>query len=112
MNKRIACVLMILAPMSAVFAGEAVKVTQGVTFFGATVLAAGLGVGLAAGGCGVGMGLVIASALQGMARQPELQGKLQMNMLIGFALIEAQVLYALFIAIILLFANPFAKLIG
>jgi hypothetical protein len=27
-----------------------------------------------------------------MARQPELQGKLQLNMLIGFALIEAQVL--------------------
>lgn len=81
------------------------------TFFGNSVIASGVGVGIAAGGCGIGMGLVIASALQGMARQPELTSKLQMNMLIGFALIEAQVLYALFLAIIFLFANPFAKLI-
>lgn len=80
-------------------------------FFGNTLLASGIGVGIAAGGCGIGMGLVIASSLQGIARQPELQSKLQMNMLIGFALIEAQVLYALFLAIIFLFANPFAKLI-
>lgn len=77
-------------------------------FFGYSLLASGIGVGIAAGGCGIGMGLVIASALQGIARQPELQSKLQMNMLIGFALIEAQVLYALFLAIIFLFANPFA----
>ena len=66
------------------------------------------GVGIAAGGCGIGMGLVIGSALQGIARQPELQSKLQQNMFIGFALIEAQVLYALFLAIIFIFANPFA----
>jgi F-type H+-transporting ATPase subunit c len=112
MNKWIRCALMMMAPVGVAFAAEAVKLPHGVTFFGATVLAAGVGVGLAAGGCGVGMGLVIASALQGMARQPELQSRLQLNMLIGFALIEAQVLYALFIAIILLFANPFTKLIG
>lgn len=80
-------------------------------FFGNTLLASGIGVGIAAGGCGIGIGLVIASALQGIARQPELQSKLQMNMLIGFALIEAQVLYALFLAFIFLFANPFQKLI-
>jgi F-type H+-transporting ATPase subunit c len=80
-------------------------------FFSNSILASGIGVGIAAGGCGIGMGLVIASALQGIARQPELQSKLQMNMLIGFALIEAQVLYALFLAIIFLFANPFQALI-
>jgi F-type H+-transporting ATPase subunit c len=80
------------------------------TFFGNSLLASGIGVGIAAGGCGIGMGLVIASSLQGIARQPELTSKLQMNMLIGFALIEAQVLYALSLAIIFLFANPFAKL--
>jgi F-type H+-transporting ATPase subunit c len=83
------------------------------TFFGNTLVASGLGVGVAAGGCGIGMGLVIASALQGIARQPEMQSKLQMNMFIGFALIEAQVLYALFLAIIFIFANPFTtKVIG
>ncbi len=73
------------------------------------MLASGIGVGIAAGGCGIGMGLVIASALQGIARQPELQSKLQMNMLIGFALIEAQVLYALFLAIIFLVCKSVRK---
>ncbi|MCU0608366.1 MAG: ATP synthase F0 subunit C [Chitinispirillaceae bacterium] len=81
-------------------------------YYGNALLAAGIGVGIAAGFCGIGMGLVIASALQGIARQPELQSKLQMNMFIGFALIEAQVLYALFLAIIFIFANPFAAKIG
>ena len=79
-------------------------------FFGDTLLASGIGVGIAAGFCGIGMGLVISSALQGIARQPELQSKLQMTMLLGFALIEAQVLYALFLAIMFLFANPFKDL--
>jgi F-type H+-transporting ATPase subunit c len=83
------------------------------TYFGQSLLASGIGVGIAAGGCGIGMGLVIASTLQGIARQPELQSKLQMNMFLGFALIEAQVLYVLFLAIIFIFANPFAaKVIG
>lgn len=79
------------------------------TYFGNSLIASGVGVGIAAGGCGIGMGLVISSALQGIARQPELQSKLQMNMFLGFALIEAQVLYVLFLAIIFIFANPFAK---
>ena len=83
------------------------------TFFGNSLLASGIGVGIAAGGCGIGMGLVFSSALQGIARQPELQSKLQMQMFIQFALIEAQVLYALFLAIIFIFANPFAsKVVG
>lgn len=82
--------------------------TAAATFFGNTLLASGIGVGIAAGGCGIGMGLVIASALQGIARQPELEQKLSTTMYIGFALIEAQVLYALFLALIFIFANPFA----
>ena len=76
---------------------------------GLSALAVALGVGIAAGGCGVGMGMCIASALQGIARQPENTPKLQMNMMIGLAFIESLVLYALFIAIILLYANPFLK---
>jgi F-type H+-transporting ATPase subunit c len=100
--------------VAATFASEAASGSAGTAvagaaqFFGNSLLAAGIGVGIAAGGCGIGMGLVIASALQGIARQPELQSKLQQNMLIGFALIEAQVLYALFLAILFLFANPFS----
>lgn len=103
--------LFVLFGVALACASEAVANGSGnaaaAVYFGQTLMASGIGVGIAAGGCGIGMGLVIASSLQGIARQPELQSKLQMNMLIGFALIEAQVLYALFLAIIFLFANPF-----
>ena len=117
-NKKFLSAFFIVVPTGLIWAAEqvaqqasALAVTGGnfEIFFGASIIAAGLGVGLAAAGCGLGMGVLISSALQGMARQPELMPKLQMNMLIGFALIEAQVLYALFLAIIFLFANPFAK---
>ena len=101
-------VVILLAQAGAVCAAEAVA-NGSAQFFSSSILAAGLTVGIAAFGCGIGMGLVISSALQGMARQPELASKLQLNMLIGFALIEAQVLYALFLAIIFVFANPFLK---
>jgi F-type H+-transporting ATPase subunit c len=115
MTKKVLVQFFVLLGAAAVSAAE--TVTPGgmaaATYFGNTLLASGIGVGIAAGGCGIGMGLVIASALQGIARQPELQSKLQMNMLLGFALIEAQVLYALFLAIIFIFANPFAaKVVG
>jgi F-type H+-transporting ATPase subunit c len=116
MTKKILIQLFVLFGAAIVCAAETVAPGAGSSaralYFGNTIIASGVGVGVAAGGCGLGMGLVIASALQGMARQPEMQSKLQMNMFIGFALIEAQVLYALFLAIIFIFANPFAKLVG
>jgi F-type H+-transporting ATPase subunit c len=111
MSKRTLAIMFLAGMASAIFGEEVASAASEAasTLFAGTVIGAGLGVGLAAGGCGCGMGILIASYLQGMARQPELAGKLQMNMFVGFALIEAQVLYALFIAIILLFANPFSK---
>jgi len=114
MSKRTLAIMFVAGVASAIFGEEVANAASeaasgAVNLFAGTVIGAGLGVGLAAGGCGCGMGILIASYLQGMARQPELAGKLQMNMFVGFALIEAQVLYALFIAIILLFANPFSK---
>jgi len=116
MNKKVLAQLFVLFGAAVACAAEAVAPGSGSSaralYFGNTLIASGIGVGVAAGGCGIGMGLVIASALQGIARQPEMQSKLQMNMFIGFALIEAQVLYALFLAIIFIFANPFASLVG
>ena len=82
------------------------------TYYGYSLIAAGVGVGIAACGGGIGMGLVFSATQQGIARQPELQSKLQGQMFLQFALIEAQVLYALFLAIIFIFANPFAEKIA
>lgn len=48
-----------------------------------------VGYGLAAIGPGVGIGLIFAAYLSGVARQPELQGRLQSIAILGFALAEA-----------------------
>lgn len=48
-----------------------------------------VGYGLAAIGPGVGIGLIFAAYISGVARQPELQGRLQAIAILGFALAEA-----------------------
>lgn len=85
---------------------ESAKMVTGFGFFGAIVLAAGLGVGVAACGCGVGMGHATRGACEGIARNPELAGRLTVTMILGIALIESLTIYALVVALILLYANP------
>ena len=66
-------------------------------------LAAGLAIGLGAIGPGIGVGLLAMGALQAIGRNPEAQGEIQTNMFIGIAFAEAIAIYALVIALILLF---------
>ena len=72
-----------------------------------SVLAAGVGLGLAALGGAIGMGNTAAATISGTARNPGLGGKLMTTMFISLAMIEAQVIYTLVIALIALYANPF-----
>ena len=72
-----------------------------------SVLAAGVGLGLAALGGAVGMGNTAAATIAGTARNPGMGGKLMTTMFIALAMIEAQVIYTLVIALIALYANPF-----
>jgi len=65
-------------------------------------LGAGVAIGTAAMGGGAGIGIVFGKAIESAARQPEALPLVQRLMFIGFALVEAQVLYALLIAFILL----------
>ena len=71
-----------------------------------TVIAAGIGMALAAGLCGLGQARAIASAVEGIARQPGAAARIQTAMIIGLALIESLAIYTLVIAIILLFVQP------
>ncbi|QWC84790.1 ATP synthase F0 subunit C [Nocardioidaceae bacterium] len=48
-----------------------------------------VGYGLAAVGPGIGIGLIFAAYINGVARQPEAQSRLQTIAFIGFALTEA-----------------------
>lgn len=72
----------------------------------ALVLAVGFGLPIAVIGAGLGQGKAAASALEGIARQPEASGKIQTAMIIGLALIESLVIYALVIALLLLVKLP------
>lgn len=67
-------------------------------------LAAGLGFGIAAGLGGLGQGKIGASAVEGAARNPGAAGTVQTMMIIGLALIESLVLFALVIVFVVL--NP------
>mmetsp|Transcript_30902 Transcript_30902/g.118437 ORF Transcript_30902/g.118437 Transcript_30902/m.118437 type:complete len:84 (+) Transcript_30902:1224-1475(+) len=74
----------------------------------ASVIAAGLAIGLAAIGPGIGQGTASAQAVEGIARQPEAEGKIRGMLLLSLAFMEALTIYGLVVSAILLFANPFA----
>jgi F-type H+-transporting ATPase subunit c len=68
---------------------------------GLIALGAGLAIGLAALGGGIGQGRAASAALEGIARNPSASGKIFTPMIIGLALIESLVIYALVIAFML-----------
>ncbi|MCR4402132.1 MAG: ATP synthase F0 subunit C [Firmicutes bacterium] len=82
----------------------------------ALVLAAsaiGAGLAMIAGiGPGVGQGFAAGKGAEAVGRQPEAQGEIIRTMLLGAAIAETTGIYALVVALILLFANPFLGLLS
>jgi F-type H+-transporting ATPase subunit c len=68
-------------------------------------LGGGLAIGIGAMGGAIGIGNIFSKAIESAARQPEALPLVQRLMFIGFALVEAQVLYALLITFILVFKS-------
>ncbi len=54
-----------------------------------------LSLAIAAVGCGLAQGKAVAAACEGIARNPQAAGEIRTTMIIGLALIEALVIYAL-----------------
>jgi F-type H+-transporting ATPase subunit c len=69
----------------------------------AKLLGAGLAIGLGVIGPGIGLGVMFGSAMESIARQPELSGDIRTNMFIAIGIIEALALYAFVVSLILLF---------
>jgi len=67
----------------------------------AAYIGAGIAVGLGVLGGTLGQGRAAASALEGIARNPGAASKIQTPMILGLALIESLVLFALLIAYLL-----------
>jgi len=65
----------------------------------ASVIAAGLAVGLASIGPGVGQGTAADQAVEGIARQPEAKGKIRGTLLLSLAFMEALKIYGLVVSI-------------
>jgi F-type H+-transporting ATPase subunit c len=65
-------------------------------------IAAGIGIAIAAFGGALGQGKTAAAALGGIARNPGASGKIFTPMILGLALIESLVIYALIIAFMLM----------
>ncbi len=66
--------------------------------------AIGAAIAIFSSGCSsIGEGLLVTKAIDGMARNPEMYGKLRSSMIIGAALVETCGIYALLIAILILF---------
>lgn len=70
-------------------------------YFIALAIVVGMGLPVAVLSAAIGQGKAAAAALEGIARQPEAAGRIRANMIIGLALIESLVLYALVIFFIL-----------
>jgi len=116
MKRIIASVLLTLALVvllaPAVFAQETAAVAAApdeakMKYYGIAALACGLAIGIAALGTGIGQGLGLKGATEGIARNPGASGKITTTLIIGLAMIESLAIYALVVALILLFVKPF-----
>ena len=65
-------------------------------------LAAGIAIGLAAFGGALGQGKAVQAAMEGIGRNPGAKDKLFVPMIVGLALIESLVIYALLISFLLI----------
>lgn len=73
------------------------------------IMGAFIGAGLAmlgALGVGAGQGVAVGKACEAIARNPEAQPKIMTTMIVGLAIAESAAIYALIIAILLMFAAP------
>jgi F-type H+-transporting ATPase subunit c len=74
----------------------------------ASIMAAAIAVSFGALGPALAEGRAVAAAMDAIARQPEASGTLSRTLFVGLAMIETTAIYCLVIALLLLFANPYA----
>ena len=73
-----------------------------------SIIAAAFAVSFGAIGPALAEGRSIAAAMDAIARQPEAAGTISRTLFVGLAMIETMAIYCLVVALLLLFANPYA----
>ena len=116
MSKR--SVVGILVAVAAVFAASpafAQEAAAGLTKNGAhidgvamwSIITAGFALAIAALGGALGQGKAIASAAEGIARNPSAAGEIRGVLILGLVLIESLSIYVFVVSLILFFVKPF-----
>ena len=72
-----------------------------------SIITAGFALAIAAGLGALGQGKAIASAAEGIARNPSAAGEIRGVLILGLVLIESLSIYVLLISLILFFLQPF-----
>ncbi|QFJ54432.1 ATP synthase F0 subunit C [Pseudobutyrivibrio xylanivorans] len=68
-----------------------------------TLVAIGAGIAVITGlGAGIGIGIATGKACEGIARQPEAEGKIQKSLILGCALAEATAIYGFVVALMIM----------
>ncbi|MBO4890139.1 MAG: ATP synthase F0 subunit C [Lachnospiraceae bacterium] len=65
--------------------------------------AAGIAIAVVAAAGALSMGLVIWKTVESIARQPEAEGKIRTAMMLGLVFVETAIIYALIVAILIIF---------
>jgi F-type H+-transporting ATPase subunit c len=73
----------------------------------ASILAAGLTIGIGAIGPALGEGRAAAQALAAIAQQPDEANTITRTLFVSLAMIESTAIYCFVVSMILIFANPF-----
>ena len=97
MKKMMIVILSLFAPAMA-FAQDA-AVSGVASDRGLVAIAAAIAIGISVLGGAMAQGKTASSALEGIARNPAASGKILIPMILGLALIESLVIYALIIAL-------------
>jgi F-type H+-transporting ATPase subunit c len=73
----------------------------------ASIITAGVTIGVGCFGPAMGQGRAVATALTSIAQQPDAAPTITRTLFVGLAMIESMAIYSFVVSMILLFANPF-----
>jgi F-type H+-transporting ATPase subunit c len=103
-------VLLLASPL--VFAADVIPSGESYSkaiFAVGAMIAAGIAIGVGAVGAGLGIGTAASGACSAVGRNPGVQVKIMMTMLVGMAMAESIAIYALVVSLVLLYANPYMR---
>lgn len=73
----------------------------------ASIISAGICIGIGAIGPALGEGRALAQALASIAQQPDETSTITRTLFVGLAMVESTAIYCFVVSMILIFANPF-----